>query len=95
MRRLDIPQKLIKLTEMTMRKTKSVIKVNKCISEEFGMMRGLRQGDCLAPLLFNVVLQMIVEEAGLVFQTEKIYNKTKQFLGYADNVVLISTTELH
>jgi hypothetical protein len=51
MRRLDIPQKLIKLTEMTIRKTKSVIKVNKFISEEFGPVRGLRQGDCLAPLL--------------------------------------------
>jgi sorting nexin-29 len=32
MRRLDIPQKLIKLTKMTMRKTKNVIKVNKCKS---------------------------------------------------------------
>jgi hypothetical protein len=36
---------------------------------------------------------MIVEEAPLVFRTGTIYNKTKHFLGYADDIVLISRTE--
>jgi hypothetical protein len=58
--------------------------VNSC---EFNVNKGLRQGDAITPLSFNVVLEIAVETSqieiwGITF------DKCSQILIYADDVVL-------
>ena len=38
--------------------------MGKLVSEEFEIRNGLKQGDALSPLLFNLVLEYIVRMAG-------------------------------
>jgi hypothetical protein len=52
-----IPRKLIKLTGMMMSNTKCKAKVQNTLSEESEVNRGLRQGDLLSPILFNLAME--------------------------------------
>jgi len=52
-----VPRKLIKLNGMTLRNTKSRVKVQNMMTEEFAINKSLRQGDALSTQLFNVVLE--------------------------------------
>jgi hypothetical protein len=50
------------------------VKIQNDCSESFETRQGLRQGDVLSTLLFNVVLEVIVRRANLQ-TTGTIYNK--------------------
>jgi hypothetical protein len=54
------PRKLIKLTEITMGKTTSAIKVGNETSDTFTTYKGLRQGDALACNPFNLALEKLL-----------------------------------
>ena len=71
----------------------SVIKVNGVVSEEFLIKSGVRQGDVLSPLLFNIFINDIVSE----FQSDSsspptMLNQSVGSLLYADDLVILSTT---
>ena len=52
---------------------------------------GMRQGDALACLLFNIVLQKVIWDSGI--QTRgTIFSKTVQILAYADDIDLMART---
>jgi hypothetical protein len=53
---------------------------------------GLRQGDVLSTLLFNVVLEVIVRRANLQ-KTGTIYNKETQLLAYADDIDIVGRSQ--
>ena len=71
----------------------SVVKVNGDLSEEFCIRSGVRQGDILSPLLFNIFINDIVKE----FEPDDCAPPTmlEQKIGsllYADDLVILSTT---
>jgi hypothetical protein len=63
---LRIPGKLIRLTKMTMKTVQCSAKIQNDISEQFETNKGLRQGDALACLLFNVLLEKVTRDAGIL-----------------------------
>jgi sorting nexin-29 len=88
MRDLDIPVKLIRMVEVTMTDVKSSIRVGGYLSEPITVRNGLRQGDTLACLLFNIALEKVIREAGI--QTRgTIFYKSVQILAYADDVDIV------
>ncbi|XP_055714419.1 uncharacterized protein LOC129808671 [Phlebotomus papatasi] len=80
-----IPNKLIKLTRMTMTDVRSKVKANGSLSREFCVNNGLRQGDGLSCVLFNLALDKAIRDSG-VSMRGVILNKSTQLLAYADDI---------
>jgi hypothetical protein len=72
MSELNFPTKLIRLNKAT-------FTIQNDCSESFETRQGLKQGDVLSTLLFNVVLEVIVRRD----------NKEKQLLAYADDIDIV------
>ena len=84
-----IPPKLVRLTQATMEGTTAKVKIQNELSESFHIRNGLRQGDALACILFNVTLEKITREAN-INQRGNIFCKSVQILAYADDIGIIS-----
>lgn len=91
MTEIGIPLKLVSLTRMTLTKTISAVRVQTDISEPFETFNGLRQGDALSCVLFNIVLDKCIRDSQIE-TTGTIYQKSVQVLGYADDLDLIGRT---
>jgi len=50
----SIPMKLVRLIQMCMNETYSRVQVGKHLSDMFPIRSGLKQGDALSPLIFNL-----------------------------------------
>jgi hypothetical protein len=70
----------------------SCVKIQNDCSESFETRQGLRQGDVLSTLLFNVVLEVIVRRANLQ-TTGTIFNKETQLLAYADDIDIVGRSQ--
>jgi hypothetical protein len=57
MRDMRIPDKLIRLTKLTMTNNCAMVKLKNVLSGQFDIKEGVRQGDPAACLLFNISLQ--------------------------------------
>jgi hypothetical protein len=57
MREFGIPNKLVNVVEMTLEGSKCRVKVQGSLSQYFTIRNGLRQGDPLTTVLFNIVLE--------------------------------------
>jgi hypothetical protein len=68
------------------------VKIQKDCSESFETRQGLRQGDELSTLLFNVVLEVIVRRTNLQ-TTGTIYNKETQLLAYTDDIDIVGRSQ--
>jgi hypothetical protein len=81
MAELDFPTKLIRLTKATNADNCCVKIQNECL-DPIETRQGLRQGDVLSTLFFNVVLEAIIRRAKLQ-TTGIIFNKQTQLFAYA------------
>jgi hypothetical protein len=88
MSEFNFPTQLIRLT-LTI--VTCCVKIQNDCFEYFDTRQGLRQGDILSTLLFNVVLEVIVRRANLQ-TTRTIYNKETQLLAYADEINIVGTS---
>jgi hypothetical protein len=93
MSELNFPTKLIRLTKKTLTIVTFCVKIQNDCSESFEIRQGLRQGDVLSTLLFNVMLEVIVRLANLQ-TTGTIYNKETQLLAYADDIDIVERSQL-
>jgi hypothetical protein len=93
MSELNFPTKLIRLTKATLTIVMCCVKIQNDCSESFETRQGLRQGDVLSTLLFNVVLEVIVRRANLQ-TTGTIYKLETQLLAYADDISIVSSSQL-
>jgi sorting nexin-29 len=92
MSEFKIPHKLIRLTRMTMEHTKSQVRIQSDLSDPITTKKGLRQGDSLACLLFNLALEKVIRNAGI--QTNgTIFYKSVQLLAYADDIDIIARSQ--
>jgi len=75
----------------TMANVQCLVQIQSHLSEPISTTRGVRQGDALACLLFNIALQKVIWDLGI--QTRgTIFFKTVQILAYADDIDLMIRT---
>ena len=85
----NIPTKLIKLVKLTLTETISMVRVQGETSAPFEIYNGVRQGDALACLLFNLALEKVVRDSGINTRGT-IFNRSVQILAYADDIDILS-----
>jgi hypothetical protein len=88
MKEFGIPMKLVRLVKMTLMNTNSKVKIEGKLSSSFETMIGLRQGDSLSTLLFNLCMEKIIRNIR-INPGGTIFNRTRQCLAYADDVVIL------
>ncbi|XP_055375384.1 uncharacterized protein LOC129608086 [Condylostylus longicornis] len=82
-----IPHKLIQMTLLTMQDSKTSVLIQGQTSKEFAVKAGVRQGDALSTLIFNMVLQHAI---GTLENGGHIFTRPYQIMAYADDVCIVS-----
>jgi sorting nexin-29 len=86
-----IPLKLIILVKTTLTDVQYSVQIQSYLSEPIPITCGVKQGDALACLLFNIALEKVTRDSGI--QTRgTIFFKTVQILAYADGTDLMART---
>jgi len=67
-------------------KTRSAVRTEGTLSSFFENKTGLKQGDSLSPILFNLALQKVIQNIKMV---PNIGKEHLNILAYADDIVLI------
>jgi hypothetical protein len=80
--------KLARLIKMCLNETCSEVHIGKYMSERFPIQNGIKQGDALSPLLFNLALEYAIRKIKKTQVWLKL-NGTHQLLVYADDVNLL------
>jgi sorting nexin-29 len=93
MKQLEIKDKLIRLVKMTITGTRNRVKIQDDLSGVIKTDRGLRQGDALACLLFNIALEKVIRYAGTQ-RGGTIYYKLIRLLRYADDIGIFARTPM-
>ena len=63
MHKLGFPKELVNLCRILNNEIYAKVKTGKHLSSEFRANKGLRHGDAIPPLLFNVVLEIAVRRS--------------------------------
>ncbi|KAJ4434201.1 hypothetical protein ANN_22749 [Periplaneta americana] len=72
---------------MTMAETKAQVKIYGGSTEKFNINNGLKQGDALAPMLFNLASHWVITQTG-IDPNSSLFYKSVQIVGYADDLML-------
>ncbi|KAG8236466.1 hypothetical protein J437_LFUL015472 [Ladona fulva] len=83
-----IPPKLVRLVRATVVTTQFQVKVAGSLTSNFEVTQGLKQGDGLAPMLFNLALAHVIRNSG-IDTSATLTNKSKQIVGYADDLNIL------
>uniref|UniRef100_A0A0A9WMC2 Reverse transcriptase domain-containing protein n=1 Tax=Lygus hesperus TaxID=30085 RepID=A0A0A9WMC2_LYGHE len=86
----SIPVKLINLIKMTMNRTQAKVLVGKISSRNFEVTGGVRQGEALSAILFNLALH---KAAKRVENRGSLTSRSSQIMGYADDLAILGHTE--
>jgi sorting nexin-29 len=92
MQEFHFPDKLIRLVKATMENSQCQVKIQAELSDPLKTMSGLRQGDSLACLLFNIALEKVIRDAGIRTRGT-IFYKSVQLLAYTDDTDIIGRSE--
>lgn len=88
MEEFGIPRKLIRLTKATLTATKCKILIQGTFSDPFDIITGLRQGDRLSTMLFNLALEKVIRAMSINWKGT-IFTSSKQLAAFADDADLI------
>jgi len=89
MEEFKIPKKVINMCKTCVQKMISAVRIEGTQSSFFEKTTGLKQGDSLSPILFNLVLQKVIQSIKMVPSGIKIGKEQENVLTYADDIVLI------
>jgi len=89
----DVPQKLVRLVKMWYETVHAKVRVNDVDSEWFETKIGLRQGDTLSPLLFNIFINGLVEKVKSTGAGARLGEEKIAILLFADDMVLLAESE--
>ena len=89
MEEFKIPKKLINICRTCIQKTRSAVRIEGTLSSFFENNTGLKQGDSLSPILFNLALQKVIQSIKMVSSGIKLGKEQLNVLAYADDIVLI------
>jgi hypothetical protein len=85
MKQMEISDKLIRLTRMTMHITQAKMKIDNKLRTKFEFSAAVKQGDGLSAVLFIVALLIkTIEQRGTIF------TKSSQICAYAVDIVVIA-----
>src|ERR1700761_2613245 len=93
MEEVGIPRKLIRLTKVTLTATKCKIMIQGALSDPFDIDTGLRQGDRLSTILFNLALEKVIRAMSINWKGT-IFTSSKQLTAFADDVDLLGSGTL-
>jgi len=93
MKDFKIPTKLINMCKTCVQKTRSAVRIEGTLSSFFENKTGLKQGDRLSLILFNLVLQKEIQSIKMVPSGIKIGKEQLNILAYADDIALIGKNE--
>jgi hypothetical protein len=94
MKEFGVPDKLVSLVKMTLESTNNKVKVQGKMSPSFQIAAGLRQGDPLSTLLFNLSMEKVIRNVK-TNPGGSIFNRTRQRLAHADDVVILGRAMRH
>jgi len=94
MKEFKIPTKLINMCKTCVQETRSTVRIEGTWSSFFENKTGLKQGDLLSPILFNLVLQRGIQSIKMVPSGIKIGREQMNILAYADDIALIGKNEI-
>jgi hypothetical protein len=83
-----IPRKLIKLIKESLTNTKGKVVIQGICSEEFETQKGVKQGDAVSTVLFNLALEMAMR-ATTAQPGGTVVNRLTQCIAYGDAVVAV------
>lgn len=86
MQDLGIPKKLIRMVKACTLGSVNRVRVGYELSSAFTVESGLKQGDGLSPLLFNITLEKVIQELW------KDNNLICKLLAYADDIAMLGNT---
>ena len=75
-------------------KTRSVVRIAGTLSSFFENKTGLKQGDPLSPILFNLALQKVIQSIKMVPSGIKMGKEQLNILAYADDIALTGKNEI-
>jgi hypothetical protein len=84
--------KLVRFVKTTLTNKNRNLKIQGKLAPSFETMIGLRKGDSLSTLLFNQCMEKIIRNVR-INPGGTVYNRTRQYLAYADNVVILGRSE--
>lgn len=90
LRAFGIPDKLVRLIKAVTQVSKLRVRVGNSLTEEFEVATGLKQGDALSPMLFNLILEHVIRKV-LNHDSGVELNGKHQIIGYADDLALLGT----
>ena len=93
MEEFKIPKKLIKMFRACAQKTRSAVRIEGTLSSFFKNNTGLKQGDFLSTISFNLALQEAIQSIKMVPTGMKIGKEQLNVVAYADDIVLIGKNE--
>jgi hypothetical protein len=73
---------------MTLTDSNCRVKIQGQLPSNFKVKVELRQGDALSTILFNIVLEKVIRNTE-INPNGTIFNRTRQYLAYADDVVIL------
>ena len=88
MTEFGIPTKLVNLTKATLTDTKCKVMIRNTASDPFDIDSGVRQGDKVSTILFNLALEKVARAMSINWEGTIFYS-SKQLAAYADDTDLI------
>lgn len=92
--RFKIPQKLVRMVEVATRESRMTVRVGASLTDEFDVVTGLRQGDALSPMLFNLALEHAIRKVNTLSGGVWL-NGQHRVIGYADDLALLGERKQH
>lgn len=90
-----IPSKTVKMIELCTYKTRCEIKFNRHMSDELEVKTGLRQGDALSPVLFNIALETVVNKTKSKYDGLNLEDNIKQrgILANENDIIILGSNK--
>jgi Reverse transcriptase (RNA-dependent DNA polymerase) len=88
MAEFGFPHKLVRLLKATLEGVVCSVKIEGHLSGAFESEVGLRQGDGISTMLFNIALEGVVRRSGIE-KSGTVFTKSVQMLGFADDIDII------
>jgi len=89
MEEFKIPKKLINMCKTCVQETRSDVRMEGRLSSCFENKTGLKQGDSLSPVLFNLASRKVIQSIKMIPSGIKIGKQQLNVFAYADDIVLI------